>query len=276
MVRTLSFDPTTRFTPATLAAGPEGAATAQAMLQAVALEMANEMVEAAAPRSIDPEALAGLRRNLAFAGRQIAFNLQRDLRASGVGTPHAHRRGNYDPAHVLDDSAFTNVNSMSSGDIQRFLESHHSDLAGYRGHDGRSAAQIIHAAAERNGVNPQVLLATLQKEQGLVNGSHAHNIPRDRLDWALGYGVPDHHPRDQRFRGFENQIDHAAHRMRQLFDRDRAHVPTTMMIDGQPQRIDNAATMMLYQYTPHASGQRLFHDVWHGFFGDDGLGRPRR
>ena len=85
---------------------------------------------------------------------------------------------------IISDTDFLNIGSMDAGAIQSFLNSHGSFLAGYS-ENGRSAAQIIYDAAHGandasgtyNGivintstgtVNPEVILATLQKEQSLI------------------------------------------------------------------------------------------------------------
>jgi peptidoglycan hydrolase-like protein with peptidoglycan-binding domain len=208
-----------------------------------------------------PKTLAALK---AVAGTRSAGQEVLDrLSASAGPEPAVPRSAGFTASRVLDDAALLDKDAMSALQIQAFLDAHHSVLATYHGADGRSAAEMIDQAAKKNGINPEFLLATLQKEQGLISKSSA---TAGQLDWALGYGATDH-GRLQQFSGFGTQVDDAAARVRALYEEGQKQVPTSMMIDGQRQPIDNAATYMLYQYTPHADGVRLFHDVWTGYFG---------
>jgi hypothetical protein len=54
-----------------------------------------------------------------------------------------------------------------------------------------SAAQVIHAIATACGINPRVLIVTLQKEQGLVTSTK----PTEYMyRAAMGFGCPDSDP----------------------------------------------------------------------------------
>ena len=66
---------------------------------------------------------------------------------------------------------------------------------------------IIYKVAQACGINPQVLLVMLQKEQGLVT----HTWPSDwRYTIAMGQGCPDTAACDTRYYGFFNQVYGAA------------------------------------------------------------------
>src|SRR5688572_18945778 len=96
----------------------------------------------------------------------------------------------YDGANLVDSSAFLNSASMSINDIQNFLAGKGSGLASRSflldcyGPSSKErqwytavgapcdqvvpASQIIYFASQIYGINPQVALATMQKEQSLV------------------------------------------------------------------------------------------------------------
>jgi hypothetical protein len=109
---------------------------------------------------------------------------------------------------IIDDSVFDNTSSMSASQINTWLNSNfpHScistnngftapDPKGYSPSGGFtygsnvSAGQIISDAAQTYGLNPQVLLATLEKEQSLVSGGAGCTTLRYTA--AVGYGCPD-------------------------------------------------------------------------------------
>ena len=125
----------------------------------------------------------------------------------------------FNPGKIIDDTVFTNANSMNAGQIQTFLnskvptcETWHT--AGYGqnppficlkdySENGRSAAQIIYDTAQQYQINPQVLIVLLQKEQGLVTDTW----PLDsQYRTATGYGCPDTAPCDSQYYGLTNQL----------------------------------------------------------------------
>lgn len=76
---------------------------------------------------------------------------------------------------------------------------------GYQGGEEENAAQIIGQSARSCGVNPQVLLVTLQKEQGLIYASGG------LFQWfsypsAMGYACPDNSTCDPDYAGFQRQV----------------------------------------------------------------------
>ncbi len=91
--------------------------------------------------------------------------------------------------NIIDDSVFNASNSMNASQIDAFLNSFPNscistnngfsapDVVGYNPTDGFlygpnvSAGNIINNAAKAYDLNPQVILATLQKEQSLVSGN---------------------------------------------------------------------------------------------------------
>lgn len=184
---------------------------------------------------------------------------------------------------VLDDAAFVNKDAYNEAQIQSFLVTQGSFLAGYRV-ENRSAANVIYQAAQDNNLNPQVILATLQKEQSLI-GLSSYNTETDpdgKLRKAAGYGCPDSGGCDSRYAGFIKQVDGVAFQLRYNFDCSQAggacptsklfkastgyRVGDTMTFDGIAVTISNRATASLYRYTPHVSGNRSFYNYFFSYF----------
>ncbi|HLZ14805.1 MAG TPA: hypothetical protein VKQ34_02325, partial [Candidatus Saccharimonadales bacterium] len=113
----------------------------------------------------------------------------------------------FDQNRVIDDAVFDNVGTMSANDIDAFLNQFGTscistnkgfsapDPTGYAPNTGFtyggnvSAGTVIAHAAQAYQLNPQVLLATLQKEQGLPTGGDGCSTLR--YVGATGYGCPD-------------------------------------------------------------------------------------
>ena len=137
---------------------------------------------------------------------------------------------------------------------------HANNLQGASVTGGTSAAQIIYNVAQTYDINPQVIIVTLQKEQGLVT---------DDWPWvnefqeAMGYSCPDT-PQgcSSKYAGFFTQVDSAAWQFRYYLDHNGSpgnywtgnyYVPynPTASCGGSVINIQNAATAALYDYTPY-------------------------
>ena len=71
----------------------------------------------------------------------------------------------------------------------------------------RTAAELIYDATAKTGLNTQVILVTLQKEQSLISGSFSSSAAlQTALDRALGFGCPDSQPCGSMFLGFYYQL----------------------------------------------------------------------
>jgi hypothetical protein len=175
---------------------------------------------------------------------------------------------------------------MSESDIQRFLEVRvPSCQAGYTclkdwrdtsrttaadamcgpytGATDERASRIIYKVAQACGINPQVILATLQKEQGLVT----HTWPSDwRYRIAMGQGCPDTAACDTRYYGFFNQVYGAAWQFKRYANPPGTSRYFTWYAPGNtwniqynpasscgssPVFVANQATADLYYYTPY-------------------------
>ncbi len=128
-----------------------------------------------------------------------------------IGLARAAFNSNY----IISDSAFSNTNSISAAQIDAFLNtfanscispnsgfqaidpSGYSPSGGYTYGGYVTAGKAIYDAAQAYGLNPQVLVVTLEKEQSLVTGrfSSTYCLPSDdnnhKYAAAVGYGCPD-------------------------------------------------------------------------------------
>jgi hypothetical protein len=136
---------------------------------------------------------------------------------------------------------------------------------------GISAAQIIATAAVTYGVNPQVLIATLQKESAgpLVTDAWPYYY---QYDHAMGAGCPDSAPCDPQFVGFYNQMMNAAARFRGYANnpasyRYKAYQNNTILYSPNTNcgssvvYIQTQATANLYNYTPYQPNQARLNDA---------------
>ena len=139
--------------------------------------------------------------------------------------------------YLMDDSTMRNAYTMTATNILTFLQQKNSGLANFtdtyicgypsdtffnfnnqaydcsvakKDNNGntyyqtqpQSAALIIAEAAQAYGINPQAILATMQKEQSLVT---TPNPVASQLNFAMGFGCPDSGSCSHS--GFFNQID---------------------------------------------------------------------
>lgn len=184
----------------------------------------------------------------------------------------------FNPHFLVSDDEMTDIFAMSHGELQTFLN--RGALGSYIGTDvlGRRlpAADIIWQESQRFGINPQFLLALLQREQSLVLDK---DPTEKQLDWAMGYAICDdcsmNDPLLQKYKGFGKQVHHAAKRIRESYLADLAERGETIsgvgpgklaVIDGQPIFPANKATAVLYTYTPHLHGNKNFVRIWNKWF----------
>jgi hypothetical protein len=134
----------------------------------------------------------------------------------------------------------------------------------------KSAAQIIYESAQACGINPQVLLVLLQKEQSLITDDWPWPI---QYRSATGYGCPDTAPCDAEFYGFFNQTYQAA----KAYKRYRANPNNYNYSAGRNNNIlwhpnascgsstvyiENQATAGLYIYTPYRPNQAALNNLY--------------
>ncbi len=123
----------------------------------------------------------------------------------------------------------------------------------------KSAAEIIYVVSRSCGINPQVLIVLLQKEQSLITDDWPWSI---QYRSATGYGCPDTAPCDANYYGFFNQVYNAARQFKRyardanLFSYQKGR---NNYIQYNPNAgcggtnifIRNQATAGLYNYTPY-------------------------
>jgi len=216
----------------------------------------------------------------------------------------------YNPNNILRDDILINTGTMSAQDVQNFLNNQGSCLASVSpanlgSGNTQTAAQIIASAANTYGVNPQVILTTLQKEQSLItqNCSQLDNqmvlsgsAPFTYLNTAMGYDVPDVlgvgtclytfvaqlTGANCTTSGGTNHYAGAPASMRTNFDSNAvgpggtSPFPqsfTVQQYSDQPGTITvspvSKATSLLYRYTPYAYyGNYNFYTIFQKFFGN--------
>lgn len=188
----------------------------------------------------------------------------------------------FSAGNIISDAVFHRSDSMTEAEIAAFIDGKVDRCAsgytcledyrqstpnrpadqycnGYSGGTNESAARIIYKVSQSCGLNPQVILVMLQKEQGLIT----HTWPSQwRYDMALGQGCPDDAPCDPQFAGFFYQI-YGAGRQMNIYTEGywfTYYAPgATWQIQYHPNRscgtgpvyIANAATSALYYYTPY-------------------------
>lgn len=197
----------------------------------------------------------------------------------------------FQPGNIVSDDIFYSPGTMTEDQIQAFIDqtgkgcrqgSDGTDcLAVYRdnsptfeandycfafqGQDGDTAASIVSKAATACGINPQVLLVMLQKEQGLLTASGGR-LNVGRYDTAMGYGCPDHAACDPSYFGLGNQVYHAALQLRmyanspdkygiQPFADNLIAYNPDPTCGGDVVYVENYATAGLYNYTPYQPDQ---------------------
>lgn len=190
------------------------------------------------------------------------------------------------PGRIIDDAVFFNKGTMTEAQIQSFLQARvpacqsgytclkdwydtsrtttaDAMCGAYQGGTRERASRIIYKVAQACGINPQVILATLQKEQGLVT----HTWPSEfRYTIAMGQGCPDTAACDTRYYGFFNQVYGAAWQLKRYANPPGTSQYFTWYAPGKtwnvryhpnvscgssPVRIENQATANLYYYTPY-------------------------
>jgi len=190
----------------------------------------------------------------------------------------------FDRNVVLDDKSMRDEDAMTAADVQKFLEKTpwgtKSVLATYE-ENGKTAAEIMTAAAKKHGINPLEMLVRVQMEQGLVSKKTA---AASTIAIAFGCGCPHSAVCSDKYRGFGNQAECAAGTLRRSMDRavtstgtvsgwKRSSVKKSQ--DGLDVTPKNAATAALYTYTPWVGeagggkkgvgGVSLHHQVWGSF-----------
>jgi uncharacterized protein with LGFP repeats len=201
-----------------------------------------------------------------------------------VSTAAAADLSRFDPANIISDAVFYDATSMDEASIQQFLDIKNSNCTdgtykcirnytatntyiapnsfctgAYAAGTNEKASRIIFKVAQACGINPQVLLVTLQKEQGSIT---TFNPTESDYRIAMGYGCPDTAACDTTYYGFRNQIYNAAKQFKR-YAANPSNYPykpyITNYIQWHPNsgcggsyvQLVNQATAGLYNYTPY-------------------------
>lgn len=243
----------------------------------------------------------------------------------------------FEAGNIIDDALFYDKNGMTTGDIQRFLDRKVPDCTigdpgrkagsafgstkiadhclrdysmrtkskpsnenctAYSGRSSETSAQIIRRVASACGINPKVLLITLEKEQSLITDTWPTVRQYDR---ATGYDCPDSGPGgsancSDAYAGFFNQVYHAARQLQNYRTNANSfnfRKGQSFAIQYHPNKgcgtkkvaIKGHATAALYNYTPYqpnsaalaagwgtgnscsSYGNRNFYNMWTSWFG---------
>ena len=198
----------------------------------------------------------------------------------------------FDPGLIISDAVFYNAATMSPSDIQAFLSTQGAGCVPasdgtaclkdftvtsstrtatycqpYQGATNESAAQVIYKVAQACGINPRVLLVTMQKEQTLVTRRIAGSAAIYAK--AMGFACPDTQPCDPAAGGFAVQVYLAANQFQRYKATPRSYRfqpnatnlvpyhPTDPFATnaggcgGSQVAIRSQATAGLYNYTPY-------------------------
>jgi hypothetical protein len=141
----------------------------------------------------------------------INFSLSLMVALTSIFYLYAPKAKAFTPSLLMDDDIFS-INSMNASQIDSWLNANfpNSCISPNSGFEARlptgyspsggfnfggfvTAGAVISTAAQVYGINPQVLLVTLQKEQSLVSGGvgYCNNGDENKYTAAVGYGCPD-------------------------------------------------------------------------------------
>lgn len=212
----------------------------------------------------------------------------------------------FDKNLIIDDMVFDNVSTMNESDIHTFLNSFPNGcLKNYNAPEPLDynsygsnvpASRVIYKASRLWGINPQVILTTLQKEQAIITGGIG--CDPQRYNAAMGMGCPDGGACPApAYAGFHQQVTKGSWQLKFNKERSLGNVawngdgslyysgPMTEgvhkrsinstaipydglhTINGETVYMSNGATASLYRYTPHFSGNRSFVTIFESWFG---------
>ncbi len=224
-----------------------------------------------------------------LAGKLIdAVSLQQDDVTCTPAPAAAETTGSvFDPGNIVSDQVFYNSKAMTVDQIRIFIRAEGEGCTGpyclknlavtttdqpadrycaaYDGAADEDAAAVISKVSTACGVNPQVMLVTLQKESALLNRT---DPSASTYDAAWGWHCPDTGPGgsancDPEHAGFFNQgYGMAKQWSRYRLDPDKYNYRAGQTADimwnvaeskcgSAPVTIKNQATAALYNYTPY-------------------------
>ncbi len=192
----------------------------------------------------------------------------------------------FKPGNIISDAVFFNSATMTEAQIQSFLESKVTSCrsgytclkdyyvqtrsiaadamcGAYSGGGSERASRVIFKVAQACGINPQVILVMLQKEQGLITSTAPSAWAYQA---AMGQGCPDTAACDTAYYGLFNQVYGGARQMKRYANPPGTSNYFTWYAPGKTWNvqyhpntscgrgavyIENQATANLYYYTPY-------------------------
>lgn len=128
------------------------------------------------------------------------------------------------------------------------------------------AATYIIKYCKKYKINPKIIVCLLQKEQSLVTAERADYKSRS-FTYALGYGATDKGDY-KKYEGFDKQLLYATKRLNTLYKKSPKSYPqvinninynkTKKNVYKNYIWVDNKATYVLYQYTPHTIDAKIY------------------
>ncbi len=234
-----------------------------------AAQLAQQQTQAAEARAALEAQISVVNARASALGTDIASLVARqraEAAAAALAAGGSLPTGSFDPNLLVADANYKAAQSMSSADIQAFLDKLPGTLKSYSApdHNGvvKTTAQMIAEAAVQWSVSPKVILATLQKEQSLLEMTAP---AQGAYDWAMGCGKADSATYYQ-YQGFGNQIWYGAQKLTQ--DGSGWSTGCSLDIDGTTVHPADASTYSLYRYTPHLQGTASFWTIYWRYFGD--------
>ena len=212
----------------------------------------------------------------------------------GLTPAHAAVAADWDAGMIITDTALYDATSMTPAQIQTFLDSKGAACqpgtaaclkdyrvttttraadaycGPYEGAADESAAQVIAKVGTACGINPQVLLALLQKESSLVTMTKPGT---GSYQTATGFGCPDNAGCAAQYLGFFNQVYWAARQFKVYAASPasftfKAQAWNTVAYNPSPAcgsssvYIQNQATASLYNYTPYQPNQAALGNLY--------------
>jgi len=197
----------------------------------------------------------------------------------------------FDPGNIISDAVFYNTGAMSQAQIEQFVLTEGEGCTGsyclknlrvstpsqpadrycaaYQGGSNEDVAAVLLRVSIACGINPQVMLVTLQKESALLTRT---DVSSSTYNAAWGWHCPDTGPGgtancDPAYAGFFNQAYGMAKQWsRYKLDPDKYNYHAGQRVNilwnvaesgcgSAPVTIANQATASLYIYTPYQPNQ---------------------
>lgn len=184
----------------------------------------------------------------------------------------------FSPSAIVDDAAFTDIETLDVDAVQRFLQKTPYDYSSFLDtyqSNGVRAADAIVAAARQYRINPLVFLVFSQISEGLI-GENLYPFPVERAEYVFRCGCSHQALCRPEFAGFNRQVDCLGRALRSALDELEANKVTasgwgpqkaTLTLEGVAVTPESNATAALYERIPRIGEGRpdgvwLFWNVW--------------